>query len=126
MKHIKNEHGVVLWDLDMIIGRIKGYFGKLLNEENPSSIFDDGLPNQGLTQGINRNEVKVAISRVKNGKATGMDRITIEVWKCLGEEGIEMLWDMMQRIYTSKRKYQRSGEMVLLYTMYLFREGRHT
>ena len=71
MKQIKNEQGVILRDLDMIIGRRKGYFDKLLNEENPSSIFDDGVPNKGLTtQGISRNEVKVAISRMKNGKAT--------------------------------------------------------
>ena len=96
----------------MIIGRWKGYFDKLLNEENPRSIFDDGVPNEGLTQGISRNEVKVAISRVKNGKATGMDGIPVEVWKCLGEEGIDMLWDLMKGIYTSKGKYQRSGEIV--------------
>ena len=99
MKQIKNEHGVVLRDLDMIIGRWKGYFDKLLNEENPRSIFGDGVPNEGLTQGISRNEVKVAISRMKNGKATGMDGIPVEVWKCLGEEGIDMLWDLMQGIY---------------------------
>ena len=86
-------------DLDIIIGRGKGYFDKLLNEENPRSIFGDGVPNEGLTQGISRNEVKVAISRMKNGKATGMDGIPVEVWKCLGEEGIDMLWDMMQGIY---------------------------
>ena len=83
MKQIKNEHGVVLRDLDMIIGRWKGYLDKLLNEENPRSIFDDGVPNEGLTQGTSRNEVNVAISRMKNGKATGMDGIPIEVWiKC--------------------------------------------
>ena len=47
MNHIKNDHGVVLRDLDMIIGRFKGYFDKLLNEENPRSIFDDEVPNEG-------------------------------------------------------------------------------
>ena len=57
------------------------------------------MPNEGLTQGISRNEVKVAISRMKNGKATGMDGIPVEVWKCLGDEGIDMLWDLMQGIY---------------------------
>ena len=72
-KSIKNEHGVVLRDLDMLIGIWKGYFDKLLNDENPRSIFDDGVPNEGLTQGISRNEFKVATSRMKNGKATGMD-----------------------------------------------------
>ena len=50
-------------------------------------------------QGISRNEDKVAISRMKKGKATGMDGIPVEVWKCLGEEGIDMLWDLMQGIY---------------------------
>ena len=107
MKQIKNEHGVILRNLDMIIGRWKGYFDKLLNEENPRSIFDDGVLNKGLTQGISRNEVKVAISRMKNGKATGMDGIPVEVWKCLGEEGIDMLWDLMKG-----RKYQQSRQIV--------------
>ena len=65
------------------------------------SIFDDGVPNEGLTQGINRKEVKVAISRMKNGNATGMDGIPIKVWKCLGEDGIDMLWDLMQEIWAS-------------------------
>ena len=103
IKQIKNEHGVILSDLDMIIRRWKGYFDKLLNEENPRSIFDDGVPNKGLTQGISRNEVKVAISRMKNGEATGMDGIPVEVWKCLGEEGIDMPWDLMKGIYEQEK-----------------------
>ena len=96
-------NALILRDLDMIIGRWKGYFDKLLNEENPRSIFDDGVPNKGLTQGISRNEVNVAISRMKNGKATGMDGIPVEVWKCLGEEGIDMLWDLMKGIYEQEK-----------------------
>ena len=39
------------------MGRWKGYFDKLLNGENPRFISEDGLPNDGLTQGIGRNEV---------------------------------------------------------------------
>ena len=66
-------------------------------------IFDDGVPNEGLTQGISRNEVKVAISRMKNGKATGMDGIPVEVWKWLAEEGIDMLWNLMQVIYEQEK-----------------------
>ena len=103
MKQIKNEHGVILWDLDMTIGKWIGYFDKLLNEENPRSIFDDGVPNKGLTQGISRKEVKVAISRMNNGKATGMDGIPVEVWKCLGEEVIDMLCDLMRGIYEHEK-----------------------
>ena len=87
----------------MIIGRWKVYFDKLLNEENPRSIIDDGVPNGGLPQGISRNEVKVAISRMKKGNATGMDGIPVEVWKCLGEEGIDMQWDLMQGIQEQEK-----------------------
>ena len=57
----------------------------------------------GLTQGISRNDVKVAISRMKKGKATGMDGIPVEVWKCLGEEGIDMMWALMQGIYEQEK-----------------------
>ena len=56
MAPIKNGHGVVLRDLDMIIRKWKGYFDNLLNEENPRYIFGDGVPNEGLTQGISRND----------------------------------------------------------------------
>ena len=53
---IKEEHLVLLRDLDKILGRWKGYFDKLLNGENHR--FDhDGVPNDGLTQRIGRNEV---------------------------------------------------------------------
>ena len=40
---------------------------------------------------------------MKKGKATGMDRIPVQVWKRLGEEGIDMLWDLMQRIYEQEK-----------------------
>ena len=54
--HIKEEHRVLLRDLDGILGRWKGYFDKLLNGENHR--FDpDGVPNDGLTQRIGRNGV---------------------------------------------------------------------
>ena len=61
------------------------------------------MSNEGLPQGISRNEVKVAIPRMKNGKETGMDGIPVEVWKCLGEEGIDMLWDITQGIYEQQK-----------------------
>ena len=69
----------------------------------PCPLFDDGVPIEWLTQGVSRNEVKVSISRMKNGKATGMDGIPVEVWKCLGEEGIDMLWDLMKGIYEQEK-----------------------
>ena len=49
------------------------------------------MSNDGFTNGISRNEVEVAISRMKNGKTTEMGDIPVEAWMCLGEEGIDML-----------------------------------
>ena len=40
---------------------------------------------------------------MKMGEATEMDGIPVEVRKCLGEEGIDMLWDLMQRIYEQEK-----------------------
>ena len=79
--------------------RGKGYFDKLLNEENLRSIFDDGVLNQGLTQGTSRNEVELAISRKKKENTTGIDGIPVEVWKCVSD----MLWDLMQWIYEPEK-----------------------
>ena len=53
---IKEEHRVLLRDLDKILGRWNGYFDKLLNGEN-HRFHPDGEPNDGFTQGIGRNEV---------------------------------------------------------------------
>ena len=88
---IKDEQRAVLRDLDMIMRRWKGCFDKLLNEENHMSVFEDEVPTDGLTNGINRNEVKVTLSGMKKGKTTGTYGIPVEVWRCLGEEGIDML-----------------------------------
>ena len=74
------------------MGRWKGYFIKLLNGEN--HIFDpDGLPNDGLTQRIGRNEVlKSNVITNEERRDTEMDGIPEDVWLCLGgEEGIDML-----------------------------------
>ena len=32
-----------------------------------------------------------------------MDGIPVEVWKCLGEEGIDMMWDLMKGIYEQEK-----------------------
>ena len=40
---------------------------------------------------------------MKTGKSTGIDGILVEARKCLGEQGNDMLWDMMQRIYQQEK-----------------------
>ena len=38
---------------------------------------------------VSREELKNALRRMKKGKAVGPDELPEEVWKCMGEMGIE-------------------------------------
>ena len=99
IKQMKDEHGSVLTENDKIKCRWESYFNRLLNEENPRVVFGNGAPNEGITPGICREEVRKALYKMKNGKACGPDEIPVEVWKSLGEDGVDVLWDLMQKIY---------------------------
>ena len=103
IRQIKDNNGVVLAEDDEIKSRWRSYFERLLNEENPRVVFEDGLPNEAVTAVVTRREVKQAIRKMKNGKAAGPDKIPVEVWKSLGEEGIDILWDLMQKIYSQEK-----------------------
>ena len=37
----------------------------------------------------------MALKGMKNGKAMGPDGISVEIWKSLGEEGVDMLLDLL-------------------------------
>ena len=111
---IKDEQGVVLWEHDKIIERWKGYYGNLLNEENPRTVFGDGVPNEGLTPAINRKEVEVALKGMKLGKAMGPDGIPVEVWKSLGEEGVDMLLDLLQKIFEQEKMPEEWRDSVIV------------
>ena len=38
---------------------------------------------------ISKDEIKESLRKMKNGKVEGPDQIPVEVWKCLGEEGLK-------------------------------------
>ena len=48
---------MVLWEHDKIIERWKGYYGKLLKEDNPRTVIGDGVPHKSFIPEINREEV---------------------------------------------------------------------
>ncbi|XP_068242147.1 uncharacterized protein [Palaemon carinicauda] len=103
IKQIKNADGVVMCSSSDIKGRWKQYFERLLNEENPRSIIVDENPNFGMVRDINREEIKITLSKMKNGKAMGPDEIPVEVCICLGEFGADMLRDLMQKIHWKEK-----------------------
>ena len=103
IRQIKDGHGIVLAEENEIKRRWETYFERLLNEENPRMVFEDGIPNEAVTSAVTRREVKQAVRKMKNGKAAGPDNIPVEVWKSLGEEGIDILWDLMQKIFNQEK-----------------------
>ena len=117
IRQIKDKNGRVLSKEESIIARWKEYFEKLLNEENPRRIIGDGNPNERIVRDISREEVKKALDKMKKGKAVGPDGIPAEVWKCLGGEGIDILWDLMSKIYRQERMPDmwRNSLMVPIY-----------
>ena len=57
------------------------------------------MPNEGLTPAINREEIEVGLKGMKNREAMGPDGMSVEVWKSLGEGGVDMLLDLLQKIF---------------------------
>ena len=114
IRQVKDNHGLVLAEEDEIKSRWETYFEGLLNEENPRAVFEDGLPNEAVTTAVTRREVEQAVRKLKNGKAAGPDKIPVEVWKSLGEEGIDILWDLMQKIFSQeKMPEERRGSLII-------------
>ncbi|XP_045112278.1 uncharacterized protein LOC123505180 [Portunus trituberculatus] len=75
----------------------------LLNVENPRQIVEYGQPNEVEVEDIMVQEVKKAIRRMKNGKATGPDEIPVEAWKALGDLGVEIVYEIICQAFDSER-----------------------
>ena len=82
---IKDEEEGLLVDDVKILERWREYYQKLMNEENPreerneqqAEVEDD------ITE-ITSAEIEVDLRNMKNGKATGPDKLPLEVRKSLG------------------------------------------
>ncbi|XP_072375757.1 uncharacterized protein [Diabrotica undecimpunctata] len=79
------------------------YFRKLINEDYQIRDRGCGISNENVIPGIARDEVLDALNRMKSGKEVGPNGMPVEVCKALGEEGVDILWQMMSRIYEEER-----------------------
>jgi len=52
---------------------------------------------------ISNEEVKEALRKMKSKKAVGPDLIPVEIWKCLGEKGLEWLTELFNVIFRTIR-----------------------
>ena len=62
----------------------------------------------------NRKEVEVALKGMTLGKAMGPDGIPVEVWKSLVEEGIDMLLDLLQKIFEQEKMPEEWRDSVIV------------
>jgi len=50
-----------------------------------------GASNDRLCNRISKEKVRDVLRMMKTGKIVGLDVIFVEIWNCLGEEGLEWL-----------------------------------
>ncbi|KAL5194660.1 Protein transport protein Sec24-like CEF [Glycine soja] len=103
----KDEEGKVLVHEKDIKERWKVYFHNLFNDgygyDSSSLDTREEDRNYKYYRRIQKQEVKEALKRMSNGKAVGPDNIPIEVWKTLGDRGLEWLTKLFNEIMRSKR-----------------------
>ena len=61
--------------------------------------MEDGIANLGMTKDMIREEVKKAVSKMKNSKAVGPGNMPVEARRSLEEAGIEKLTQLVQMIW---------------------------
>ncbi|KAL5195414.1 Craniofacial development protein 2 [Glycine soja] len=102
VKCVKDEEGKVLVHEKDIKERWKAYFHNLFNDgygyDSSSLDTREEDRNYKYYRRIQKQEVKEALKRMSNGKAVGPDNIPIEVWKTLGDRGLEWLTELFNEI----------------------------
>ena len=64
---------------------------------------------------------------MKHGKTMGPDRIPVEVWKSLGQEGVDTLLDLLHMILEQEKMPEewRGGVIVPIFLISKLGSGRH-
>ena len=88
----------------------------MLNDEYPREQQQNGTPNQGqgLTIGFTKADLENALKKMRKNKATGPDEIPVEAWRVLGGEEMDLLWDLMIKIYEQEHIPDEWRESVLV------------
>ena len=56
-----------------------------------------------LCEPISKDEIKETLKKMTNGNVEGLDQIPVEVWKYLGEEGLECLTEFFNVIFRTAK-----------------------
>ena len=96
---MKDENDNVTVSSEAVLKGWKEYFEKLMNEKNDRETRTEEVEvvNEEVNC-VNREEVKKELKRMKKRKAIGPDELPVEVWKCMGEMGIEFLTRLFNKL----------------------------
>ena len=83
--------------------RWKEYFNKLLNTENGREELQYTEPVDGSETNISEKEVRDTLKKMKSGKAPGCTGVNVELFKKLGDEGIQMLCRLLNKIWEEEK-----------------------
>jgi len=122
VKSMKDKHGKILTQPEAVNTRWNEYFDKLYNDPNEvDEAVLVGLPSSRNTKeipGIEEDEVVAAITRMKNGKAPGIDNVTVaELRAATKGEGLKVIHRLFKGS-GKQRKCQKnvSGQLLCLFT----------
>ena len=94
---IKDKSGNILFEADQIVMRWNEYVEELFADQRVGNPVQEYL----LGPDIMKEEVRKCLHDMKTGKAAGIDNISTEMLKALGEFGIEALTDLCNKMYHS-------------------------
>ncbi|KAL6507200.1 hypothetical protein OROHE_022099 [Orobanche hederae] len=107
VKCVKDTDQKVLVQDKEIKERWRSYFDTLFNGHQEQDIGNLSIPssmiNREFKRRIQKGEVTMALKKMGSKRAEGPDGIPIEVWRCLGERGIEWLTMLFNKIWRSNK-----------------------
>ncbi|GFS24698.1 RNA-directed DNA polymerase from mobile element jockey-like [Elysia marginata] len=92
---IKGKDGEILFETEKIVLRWTEYVEELFSDQRCANLIQEHL--QGPE--ILRNEVEKCLKDMKYGKAAGIDNISCEMLKALGDFGIDTLTELCNKMY---------------------------
>ncbi|KAL6538275.1 hypothetical protein OROGR_012263 [Orobanche gracilis] len=103
VKCVKDVDQRVLVEEKSIKERWRSYFDNLFNGDRCQDVGDISIPhdmtNHDYMRRIQKDEVRMALKRMGSKKAVRPDNISIEIWRYLGERGIEWLTTLFNKIW---------------------------
>ncbi|KAL6570399.1 hypothetical protein OROMI_014913 [Orobanche minor] len=107
VKCVKDTDQKVLVQDKEIKERWRSYFDTLFNGHQEQDIgnlnISSSMVNREFKRRIQKGEVTMALKKMGSKKAEGPDGIPIEVWRCLGERGIDWLTMLFNKIWRSNK-----------------------